>query len=194
MIKRKKTSNLFEEALECLGSYDDFPVMPVGTDPMSCLSRNRVPQPFFLASENDSVIVMLAGRCGVEMPSAPIPEVEMKAGEALYLPAGQSSRIVPLGECLQLRWRPEPAGWEAAVWYCRNCKRELHRREFNTAEIIPQQAYWNACQEFNAVVGLRNCAHCHALNPEVDLSDIKWPEVAAQIRAQNATSGASSEE
>lgn len=194
MITRKKSNNVFEEARECLGSYDDFPLMPLGTDPMSCLSRNRVPQPFFLASDNDFVLVTLRGSCQVRLPGSDLSQVDMKAGEALYVPAGQRSRIVPLDECIQLKWRAEPGGWEAAIWYCACCGRELHRREFNTAEIIAQQAYWNACREFNSQASLRSCTYCHTLNPENDLFDIKWPEVAAQISRQDNESAGHGED
>jgi hypothetical protein len=186
MISRKKALNVFEEAAQCLGSYDDFPLMPAGTDPMACLSRNRVPQPFFLASENDQVLVTLSGACRVEMPGSSPAEVELRSGEALYLPAGQSSRVIPEGECLQLKWKAEPGGWEAAVWLCRQCGRELYRREADTSKTPAQEAYWKACEEFNGDVAHRTCPHCRAVNPEADLTDIRWAEVAAHLRAQDA--------
>ena len=52
-LERKKTLNVFKDARDAWGSYDDFPVGAKGTDPMPYLSRNRVPQPFFLVSEEE---------------------------------------------------------------------------------------------------------------------------------------------
>ena len=51
MIERKKTLNVFKDAHDAWGSFDDFPVGQPGTDPMPHLSRNRCAQPFFLVAE-----------------------------------------------------------------------------------------------------------------------------------------------
>ena len=61
-LERKKTLNVFRDAREAWGSYDDFPVGQPGTDPMPHLSRNRVAQPFYLVSEADQVLIQMAGR------------------------------------------------------------------------------------------------------------------------------------
>ncbi len=61
-LERKKTLNVFKDAREAWGSYDDFPVGQPGTDPMPHLSRNRVAQPFYLVSEADQVLIQMAGR------------------------------------------------------------------------------------------------------------------------------------
>jgi hypothetical protein len=61
-IERKKTLNVFKDARDAWGSYDDFPVGQPGTDPMPHLSRNRVTQPFYLVSEADQVLIQMAGR------------------------------------------------------------------------------------------------------------------------------------
>ena len=70
MIERKKTLNVFKDAREAWGSYDDFPVGQPGTDPMPHLSRNRCPQPFFLVSEADQVLIQMAGRGRIEFRAA----------------------------------------------------------------------------------------------------------------------------
>ena len=57
MLERKKTLNVFKDAKEALGSYDDIPVAQPGTDPMPHLSRNRCPQPFFLVSDEPEVLL-----------------------------------------------------------------------------------------------------------------------------------------
>ncbi len=185
-MERRKATNIYAAASGCLGSHDDFPIMPKGTDPMSCVSRNRVPQPFFLVSEHDQVLLLFSGNSKVELPGSALKETELKPGEALYIPAGQPSRIVPLTESVQLKWRGEPGGWEAAVWYCPRCHQEVFVKEFNTAEQLPQECYWRACQEFNADAGARTCASCGALCDPADLGDIRWPEVAQDIHRQGS--------
>jgi hypothetical protein len=185
-MERRKATNIFAAAAGCIGSHDDYPIMPKGTDPMSCVSRNRVPQPFFLISEHDQVIVMFAGRTKVELPGSSMESTELKPGESLYIPAGQASRIVPITESVQLKWRGEPGGWEAAAWYCPRCHAEVFSREFNTAEQPPQECYWQVCNEFNSDAQLRTCGECGAVCDPADLSDIRWSEVARDIRAHDA--------
>ncbi|MBF6569333.1 MAG: hypothetical protein IVW54_10715 [Candidatus Binataceae bacterium] len=185
-MERRKATNIFAAVSGCLGSHDDLPIMPAGSDPMTCVSRNRVPQPFFLISVHDQVLVMFAGTSRIELPGSDLGHTELKPGQMLYIPAGQPSRIVPLTESIQLKWRGEPGGWEAAVWYCARCNHEVFAKEFNTAVQLPQEAYWQACREFNADAKARTCSNCGAVSDAVDLSDIRWAEVAREICKQEA--------
>ncbi len=186
-MERRRATTIFAAAQECLGSHDDFPIMPAGTDPMSCVSRNRVPQPFFLVSEHDQVLLLFAGLTRVELHGADIGHAQLKPGESLYIPAGQPSRIVPLSESIQLKWRAEPGGWEAAVWYCPRCDHEVFVKEFNTGENLQQECYWQACQEFNADRALRTCGGCGTVMEPADLGDIRWPDVAREIQGASAS-------
>ena len=188
-MERKKMMHLLREAQRCLGSYDEFPTMPAGTEPMPCLSRNRVPQPFFLVSEHDQVVLSLSGRSRIELPGASPPETELEIGDAIYVPAGQPSRIVPETESIHLRFKADPPGWEAAVWFCPRCGQEMFRRELDASAAPAQEGYWQACQEFNRDASLRNCRGCGASHPPADLTDIRWPEVAAQLRAEDRVAG-----
>jgi 3-hydroxyanthranilate 3,4-dioxygenase len=183
-MERKKMTSLLQEARGSFGSYDDFPTMPAGTDPMPCLSRNRVPQPFFLETETDEVIIVLAGRSKVRMPGAPVPEMELEIGDALYIPAGQPSRIEPVGETVQIRFKPEPPKNEAAVWLCERCGREVFRRVLDETKALPQAAWWGACQEFNSAT--RACPGCGTVHPAADLADIRWLDVAGELRRSDA--------
>jgi hypothetical protein len=185
-MERRKATTIFAAAAECFGSHDDWPIMPKGIDPMSCVSRNRVAQPFFLTSEHDQVIVLFAGRTKVELPGSQTPTMELRPGESLYIPAGQSSRIVPVTESVQLKWRAEPGGWEAASWFCPKCWQEVFSREFDTGTELPQQCYWNVCQEFNSDPRLRTCTTCGIVCDPVDLSDIRWSDVARALREADA--------
>lgn len=175
------------EARGCLGSYDEFPTLPAGTDPMPYLSRNRVPQPFYLASETDRVVLALAGHSILLLPGANPPQTELALGEAVYIPAGQLSRLVPDGETVHLTYKAEPPGWEAAVWLCQACGAEVFRHEINTREQLAQDGYWEACQAFNTDAARRSCAACGAEHPPVVLDDIHWLEVAERIRACTPT-------
>lgn len=183
--------NVFQAASDCLGSYDEFPTMPKGTDPMPCLSRNLVPQPFHLVGAKDEVLISMAGTATVQLPGASPASTTLRAGEALYLPAGQPSRIVPDADTIQLRYKPEPPDWEAATWYCGGCSTEVHRREFRASECLPQECYWTACDEFNRDERLRTCRHCGAVLAPCDLTGIRWLEVAERIREADDADAAS---
>src|SRR5262249_9210671 len=151
-LERKKTLNVFKEAPRAWGSYDDFPVGPAGTDPMPHLSRNRLPQPFYLVSETDQVLIQMAGRGEIEFMHGQAPRHSLGAaprlaplgspiihdapermtlvpGDTVYLPAGLPSRLIPDGENLQLRLKAEPPVREAVVWYCPRCAGLVHTRE-----------------------------------------------------------------
>jgi hypothetical protein len=184
-MERRRATTIFAAAEGCLGSHDDLPIMLAGTDPMSCVSRNRVPQPFFLVSEHDQVLLLFAGSTRVELRDSEMGHALLKPGESLYIPAGQPSRIVPLSESIQLKWRAEPGGWEAAVWYCPRCDAAVYVKEFNTAQQLPQECYWEACNEFNSDAAIRTCGKCSTVLDPADLGDIRWPDVAREIR--NAT-------
>jgi hypothetical protein len=184
-MERKNMMHLLHEARGCLGSYDDFPVMPIGTDPMPCLSWNHVAQPFYLVSEHDQALLTLAGQARLELVGASPDVMPLELGDMVYIPAGLPSRIVPLTPTVQVKYKASPPGWEAAAWYCPSCRTELFRREFDATEILPQDGYWQACQEFNADAAARTCVQCGAVHPPADLSGIRWPEVAEQIRASD---------
>lgn len=185
-MERKKMFNVFEAAARCIGSYDDFPTMPKGTDPMPCLSRNQVPQPMHLISASDEVLIAMAGRSVIDLPGASPSELDLRIGEAVYLPAGQPSRVIPSSTSIHIRYKPEPAGWEAAAWYCDGCGNEIVRSEFDTSERLPQDCYWDVCERFNADEELRTCAHCGVVTAPCDLTGIRWREVAEAIRQEDA--------
>jgi 3-hydroxyanthranilate 3,4-dioxygenase len=177
-LERKKTLNVFKEAPRAWGSYDDFPVGPIGTDPMPHLSRNRLPQPFFLVSEADQVLIQMAGRGEIVFMGEAVERMLLVPGDTVYLPAGRPSRLIPDGENLQLRLKAEPPAREAVAWYCPHCGKLVHSREL-TAGIVQSQ-YWQAVQEFNGDERLRACG-CGVVHPPVELGDIAWPEVAAAL-------------
>jgi hypothetical protein len=179
-MRRSKEFDILAAARECLGSYDEWPCLPAGIDPMPYLSRNRVPQPFYLSSAQDRMLVHLGGKGRVEFREASVFYFELACGDFIYLPAETPSRIVPETPCLQLIYRAEPWGQETALWYCSSCDAELHRVRLDGAEVL-QRAYWAACQTFSADPTARTCTHCGAMQPPLDLTDIRWPDVAAAL-------------
>ncbi|HEU4533342.1 MAG TPA: hypothetical protein VFS00_04460 [Polyangiaceae bacterium] len=181
-LERKKTLNVFKEAQHVWGSYDDYPVGPDGVDPMPHLSRNRVAQPFFLISEEDQVIIQMAGEGSIELRGPERQRLRLAPGDTLYLPAGVPSRLVPEGENLQIRFKAHPPAREAVAWYCAPCGELVHARELVGG--VPHEGYWEAVQLFNADAALRTCGGCGAVHPPVELGDIAWPEVAAALRAE----------
>jgi 3-hydroxyanthranilate 3,4-dioxygenase len=181
-LERKKTLNVFKEANHVWGSYDDYPVGPKGTDPMPHLSRNRVPQPFFLVCEADQVLIQMAGEGELELKEPAPARMHLVPGDTVYIPAGVPSRLSPRGENLQLRLKAEPPVREAVAWYCAGCGELVHARAI--AGGIPQEGYWEAVQLFNGDAALRTCRACAAVHPPVELGDIAWADVAAALRAE----------
>jgi len=195
-LERKKTLNVFKDARGAWGSYDDYPVGPKGTDPMPHLSRNRVPQPFFLVSEEDQVLIQMSGEGIIEFremtpvtmgetpkPPAQPDRMTLGPGDTVYIPAGVPSRLVPSGENVQVRLKVDPPAREAVAWYCARCGDLVHARQLG--EGVPQEQYWSAVQAFNGEVAARTCGGCAEVHPPVDLGDIAWLDVAAAIRADD---------
>ncbi len=176
-IERKKTLNVFRDAREAWGSYDDFPVGPPGTDPMPHLSRNRCPQPFFLVSEADQVLIQMAGRGRIELRDHEPGELALEPGDTVYIPACVPSRLVPEGENVQLRLKAEPGVREAVAWFC-TCGALVHSIEIEPG--VVQAAYLAAVQTFNA--SARTCASCGQVHPAAELGDIAWADTAAALR------------
>jgi len=154
MIERKKTLNVFKDAREAWGSYDDFPVGPPGTDPMPHLSRNRCAQPFYLVSEADQVLIQMAGRGRIEFRDE---VMTLEPGDTIYIPACMPSRLVPEGENVQLRLKVEPAVREAVAWYC-ECGELV--ASIDIAPGIVQAAYLAAVRAFNASTAFAGSTTC----------------------------------
>ena len=173
MLERKKTLNVFRDARDAYGSYDDFPVGQPGVDPMPHLSRNRMAQPFFQVSEADQVLIQMAGRGEIEFRDA---RMTLEPGDTIYIPACTPSRLHPHGEVVQLRLKAEPAVREAVAFYCA-CGAIVASTE--VAAGIVQDAYLAAVHAFNA--SARTCT-CGAVHPLVELGDTAWDRVAAALR------------
>jgi 3-hydroxyanthranilate 3,4-dioxygenase len=179
-IERKKTLNVFKDAREAWGSYDDFPVGQPGTDPMPHLSRNRVAQPFWLVSAADQVLIQMAGRGEIRFRDIDLAldVLVLEPGDTVYIPACVPSRLVPYGENVQVRLKAEPAVREAVAWYCA-CGALVASHEL--APGIMQAAYLTAVQEFNA--SARVCPACAQVHPLAELGDIDWAATVAAISA-----------
>ncbi|HEY1817247.1 MAG TPA: hypothetical protein VGG74_33100 [Kofleriaceae bacterium] len=193
MIERKKTLNVFKDARDAWGSYDDFPVGQPGTDPMPHLSRNRCAQPFFLVSEADQVIIQMSGTGRIELvgaaspagtgarPAAPpnggaVSTLSLVPGDTVYIPACMPSRLFPDGENVQVRLKAEPGVREAVAWFC-TCGALVH-----SIDIVPgivQAAYLAAVHAFNA--SPRACPSCACVHPLAELGDIAWHETAKAL-------------
>lgn len=176
-IERKKTLNVFRDANDAWGSYDDFPVGPHGTDPMPHLSRNRVVQPFYLISEADQVVIQMAGRGEIRLRDGELSTRPLEPGDVVYIPARVPSQLVPHGENVQLRLKSEPPVREAVAWYCA-CGAVVHVVE--VAPGIVQLGYLAAVEAFNA--STRRCPRCAQVHPVAELGDIAWARTAAALR------------
>jgi 3-hydroxyanthranilate 3,4-dioxygenase len=179
-LERKKTLNVFREATQALGSYDEFPVGPPGTDPMPHLSRNRVVQPFWAVCAADQVLIQMAGQGVLLFADVEPSSMQLSPGDTVYIPAGVPSRVVPDGEVIQIRLKAEPPAKEAVAWYCAACGALVHGVELDDA--VVQRGWARAVAQFNGDEKLRTCA-CGTVHPPVPLDDIAWLDVAAAIEA-----------
>jgi len=179
---RKRMFDALTTAREC-GPYDELPVLRKDIDPQIHLSRNDRPQPFFLISALDSMLVNLVGEGTVELRGSSVNSFSLVPGDLVYVPAGTPHRLVPTTESVMLRHKALEPTLEGVAWFCASCDAEVHRDEFDTAKELPQEGYWRACNEFNAKAELRSCPSCGTEHPPADLTGIRWPEVAEAIRA-----------
>ena len=175
MLERKKTLNVFKDAREAFGSYDDFPVGQRGLDPMPHLSRNRVAQPAYVIVDADQLLIHMAGRGRLELRGH--EDVALEPGDTVYIPARTPSRIGPDGEVVQVRLEQEPPARAALAWFC-GCGERIHVAELSG---LRQRAAWAAVEAFNGDAALRTCRACRAVHPVVDVGDIAWPNVADAI-------------
>jgi len=181
-VERKRMLQLFNEVQSAWGSFDDFPALPPGTDPMPHISRNTVSQPFYLVSEEDQVLINLVGEGELWLKGNEPKRMPLVAGDSVYLPAGIPSRVVTRTPSLQVRFKAETSGREAVVWYCPHCDTVVDWRSIDTSQEIPQEAYWEATQAFNNDAARRTCRECGTVHPPVELGDIAWPAVAQALR------------
>ena len=179
-MARKQRFAVNDEAAR-RGPYDEFPMFPPGIDPQIHISRNDRPQPFFLMCEHDTLLVTMSGGGRVEFVGGPVRYHTLAPGDFVYVPAGTPHRIVPEGECVQLRYRPEFPGLEGVAWYCDGCGKEVARDVWDTADELPQEGYLRATTAFNADPAKRTCT-CGKVHPPVDLGPYRWAEVAAEVR------------
>jgi hypothetical protein len=187
MMERRRMLHAFKAAWS-IGNYDDVPVLPAKIDPQLLLSRNSVAQPFHLICSKDSVVVQMSGEAVIYLKDSSVNRFAMVVGDHIYVPGGTPHRIVPTGECVQIRYKSRYAGLEGVAWYCPGCDRELHRVEWDTADTVSQQACYEACVAFNDDESARRCGDCGAQHPHIDMEPFAtWTHVAEQLRGELLT-------
>jgi 3-hydroxyanthranilate 3,4-dioxygenase len=169
------------------GDYTELPMLPAQVDPQVFLSRNSVPQPFFLVCGKDTVIAQLSGEAQLQLRDSSVNTFALAPGDNVYVPAGTPHRIVPLTEVVQLRYKPAKAGLEGVAWFCEECGLELCRAEWDTAEVVSHRAYYDACLAFNADPQARACRRCGTEHPSVDLDRFTaWLGIAKELEDERA--------
>lgn len=184
-VDRDRFAHLLAQGAE-LGPYDELPLIPAHIDPQITLSRNDRPQPSYLIFERDSLLGTMTGRGHLELRTATVQRFDLEPGDYVYVPKRTPHRIVPHEPMIQFRCKAQPAGLEAAVWYCDACGAELWRYEFDADVEIPQAAWWSALESFNADEPRRTCAGCGAVAPVVSTDGLRWTEMADAIAADAA--------
>ena len=142
-MRRKNRFETYKEAAS-RGNYDEFPMFERGVDPQLHLSRNSVPQPFFLICEQDTVIAQMSGTAKIEFRNSPANYFNLALGDFVYVPGGTPHRLVPQTESIHLRYKAEHAGLEAAAWY--KGADEVGRVTWDCAKELPQEGYLRACR------------------------------------------------
>ncbi|MFC9502806.1 hypothetical protein [Streptomyces sp. NPDC057002] len=174
MTNRRRMLHALKVASE-LGSYADAAVLPADTDPQLYLSHNELPQPFHLICEKDTVLSQLSGSSDVHLRDSSVNRFRMSIGDHVYIPAGTPHQIVPVEAGAVIRYMALKAGRQGAVWYCPECRTELHRYEWeHDNEVSPSQFYAAACARFSADETVRTCGSCKAVHPQVDLAAFGW--------------------
>jgi hypothetical protein len=183
-LDRERIVALFEAGADA-GPYDELPLIPSRIDPQVSLSRNDRPQPFFLACSADSVIAVVAGTGTVEFRWSSVNTFGLEPGDHVYVPARTPHRISAAVDMVQLRYKARPAGLEAIAWFCDRCGSEVHRVTYDADVTIPQSVWAEATQAFNADPAMRRCS-CGTEHPPLDLTGMRFDEVAEAIRAGDA--------
>ncbi len=184
-MERKRALNVFATARDAR-PYDEQPLLPDKFDLQLHLSRNDRPQPFFLICDHDTLLVQMSGQAAVEFKHAPQHSQSMEPGTFVYVPAGTPHRLLPLTDSVHLRYKAQQPELEGVAWYCLECGAQVWHDEWELSRELPQEGYWRACQEFNADPARRRCPACSAEHPAVDLTGIRWQEIARDLRAQAA--------
>jgi 3-hydroxyanthranilate 3,4-dioxygenase len=170
-------------AAPAAGNYGEMPVLGSEIDPQLHLSRNDRPQPFFLVCQKDTVVVQMSGRGRLEFPTGPARYFTLEVGDFAYVPGGLPHRYLPDSASVQYRYKAREAGLEAVAWYCQSCGGEVARRAFDTAKVLPQDGYAEACAWFNGEPARRTCPGCGAAHAPADTTGTRWREIAAEVRS-----------
>jgi 3-hydroxyanthranilate 3,4-dioxygenase len=166
------------------GAYDEYPIFPPGKDPQLCLSHNDRAQPFHLICAHDTILAQLSGTGRISFAAGEVRYFDMRPGDFVYVPAGFAHRYTAATPAIQYRYKPEHPGLEAVAWYCPNCAAEVHRDTWDTARELPQEGYLRATARFNADAALRTCKACGTAHPPVDVSALRWADIAKELRAE----------
>ena len=178
---RKKMVQAFEAAHDC-GPYDELPVLRADRDPQLHLSRNDRPQPFFLICSSDTLLAQLAGTRPSTSSTRRFSITGSSPATSCTSRRGRRRASVPRRRRCTSATRRCTRGSKGSRGSATRARQEVHREEFDTAEELSQDGYWRACTTFNADVELRRCPECGEEHERVDLTGIRWPEVAQAIR------------
>lgn len=169
--ERKRLFLMSDVAVE-VGNYEERPMFPDDVDPQFHVSKNTVPQPFYLVCADDHVLVQMRGRARVWFAVGSVRYEDLEVGDFLYVPAGMPHRIVPHTPSVHYRIKAAHPQREAVVWFCEGCGAELHYVGWDTEDT--HSAYRRAVEELNASTDARTCSDCGRVADPVDVSAMAW--------------------
>ena len=171
-MDRRRMLHAFKAAKE-VGNYEDAAVLPEHLDPQVHLSRNSLPQPFYLVCEHDTIIGLMSGAAQIRLRGSSVNTFTTGPGDLVYVPAGTPHRIEPVTPSVQLRYKVRSSEREAAVWACVHCDKQIARLDWRVTD-PPSAAYALACQWFNEQCAGTLCAGCGQPVADVDLQALGW--------------------
>lgn len=122
----------------------------------------------------------MSGQASVEFKATSVVSHILEPSDFVYVPAGTPHRLMPHTESVQLRYKATQSGLEGIAWYGSDRGVEVWREECDTAQELPREGCWCACQMFNPNNAKRVCGQCGATPP----TGVRWPEIAAAIRSE----------
>jgi hypothetical protein len=166
-VERKRFLNAYPAA-EDAHSYDERPLLLEHIDPQLFLSRNSVPQPFFLVCEKDTVLTALSGEAIVEFRECSLLHHRLVAGDFVYVPAGTPHRIVPSKPGLHLRYKARVAELEGVATARNGTRKPCCRKKATPTRAAPTQRRSRARRASNA-------AQPHQHSTLATRAGTRWP-------------------
>jgi 3-hydroxyanthranilate 3,4-dioxygenase len=174
MMDRRRVIPAFKTAAS-IGNYEDAALIPEDVDPQVELSRNSVPQPFYVLINEDTVLAQMSGQSRVHMKYSPVNSFKTHTGDHVYVPAGTPHRIEPLKEGVFVRYTSNEPVRRGVAFFCDGCGEEMYRLEWlHDGSVTPVDVYVAAVKRYNDEDTARLCSGCGTSAERISLDELGW--------------------